>query len=348
MVPSASVERRRFGSGGPTLAETGETALLRLLSEMARAIPGPGLLVPSGDDAAVWRPPEGADVVISQDAMVEGKDFERGWITPWQLGRRALNAALSDLAGMGAQPAWCTATLCAPGDTQIEDVAEIQAGLCEAALDAGCSVAGGDVSDIDGPLVIDVTVAGTTAAGAWLRRDAGAGGDALLVTGVLGAAAAGLRVVTGQPLKAREEDRHRWLSALLDPRPRLTEGAELISRGVACGGDLSDGLLLDVARTAVASGCGAELWLDAVPRDPALRDSFGGRWPELALGGGEDFELMASAPARAASRLVRDWPAYAAPLSIVGRLVSAPGVRLLDRKGGAELSLPATASRHYR
>jgi thiamine-monophosphate kinase len=347
VVSNPATIRRRFGEGGPTLAEAGEPALLRLLSEMARALPGEGLLVPSGDDAAVWRPPAGTDLAVSQDAMVEGQDFERPWITPWQLGRRALNAALSDLAGMGARPAWCTSTLCAPASTQVEDVAEIQAGLCEAALAAGCAVAGGDVSEIDGPLVLDVTVAGTAAADRFLRRDRGDVGDALLVTGTLGSAAAGLSVLRGEPLRAREEDRLRWLAAFLDPQPRLTEGAELVERGVVCGGDLSDGLLADVARTTRASGCGAELWLDVIPKHPSLRDCFGARWPELALGGGEDFELLATVPAREAPRFVREWPGYAAPLSIVGRLVAPPGLRLLDRKGGREVPLPPIVSRHY-
>ena len=347
MAVGTDLERRRFGSGGPTLAQTGEAALLRLLSEMARAIPSPGLAQPAGDDGAVWEAPPATDVVLSQDALVEGKDFERPWITPWQLGRRALNVALSDLAGMGARPAWCTATLCAAGDTQIEDIAEIQAGLCEAAIEVGCAVAGGDVSDIDGPLVIDIAVGGTVPHGAWLRRDQGEPGQAIVVTGSVGAAAAGLRVARGEAVKARADDRRRWLDAFLDPKPRLAEGAELLERGVRCAGDVSDGLLVDVARTAAAAGCGAELWLNAVPRDPALRDSFGDAWPQLALGGGEDFELVAALPARAAGLLARAWPGFLAPLTVVGRLVAEPGVRLLDRRGGRELPQPAVASRHF-
>ena len=347
MVPDEP-PHRRFDSGGPTLAQTGESTVLRLLSEMAKTISGSRLVVGSGDDGAVWRPPSGADVVVSQDAIVEGKDFRRSWLTPWQLGRRAFNVAVSDLAGMGARPAWCMATLCAPGTTEIEDVAEIQAGLCEAALEADCAVAGGDLSDIDGPLVLDVTVAGTVPEGLCLRRDGGSPGDALLVTGTLGTAAAGLLVQSGEPVRAREEDRRRWRDALLDPRARLREAVELLERGVACGGDLSDGLLVDAGRTADASGCGAELWLDAVPAEASLRLAFRERWPELALGGGEDFELLVALPSRTTAQLVRGWPEVLAPLSVVGRLVGEGGVRLLDRRGGREIPLPPVASRHYR
>src|SRR5207244_6634571 len=119
---SPATAERRFDAGGPTLAETGEVELLSRLTEIAAAGGGPGVRLGSGDDGAVWRPEPGNEVVVSQDALVEGEDFRRAWITPRQLGRRAFTAAVSDLAGMGALPAWCTATLCAPGSTFEQDV----------------------------------------------------------------------------------------------------------------------------------------------------------------------------------------------------------------------------------
>ena len=100
---------RDFDTGGPTLADMGERDLLKALGEIARAT-SPGLALGSGDDAALWTPHAGRDVAISQDALVEGVDFRRSWITPRQLGARAMSVALSDLAGMGARPAWCAAT----------------------------------------------------------------------------------------------------------------------------------------------------------------------------------------------------------------------------------------------
>ena len=133
-------------------------------SPRSRGASSPGLAIGSGDDAAVWSPEPGRDLAISQDALVEGVDFRRSWISPRRLGARALAVALSDLAGMGARPLWCAATLCAPASTNFEDVLEIQRGLCAAAAAAGCAVVGGDVSAIDGPLVIDVSVGGMLAA----------------------------------------------------------------------------------------------------------------------------------------------------------------------------------------
>ena len=111
----------------------GEAALLRALAEIARTSP-PGLVIGTGDDAAVWTPEPGRDVAFSQDALVEGVDFRRSWIDPRRLGARALAVGLSDLAGMGARPAWCAATVCAPSSTSFEDVLEMQRGLCDAAL----------------------------------------------------------------------------------------------------------------------------------------------------------------------------------------------------------------------
>ncbi len=339
--------RGGFSDAGPTLADVGEAELLRQLVAIARQSGGGAdLTVPAGDDAAVWRPPPGREVVVSQDAIVEGEDFDRSWVDPETLGERALQVALSDLAAMGAEPCLCTATLCAPGTTALGDVLALQRGLGKAAAGAGCALAGGDVSAIRGPLVIDVTVIGIAPPEGALRRDAGRTGDLLLVTGELGGATAGLRLLLGAvqaPLAAAE----RWTARQLRPTARLAEGVALARRGVRCAGDLSDGLAVDAGRIAEASGCGAELWLDRIPADPDLRSVLGEGWPEAAIGGGEDFELLCAVPGDRVSGLLGDWPEDLSPLTIVGRLVVAPGLRLLTAEGGAALDLPAVRSRHF-
>jgi len=340
-------ESRTFDSGGTTLADVGEDVLLGLLSAAAGAPSDPGVVVPSGDDAAVVHVPLGLELAVSQDALVEGKDFQRSWITPWQLGRRALAVALSDIAGMGGEPAWCTATICAPASTQLDDVLAIHSGLRQAAVDAGCPLVGGDVSDIDGPLVLDVAVGGTGSPGSWLLRDAGMPGDLLVVSGRLGRAAAGLQLLLGAGVHVGGADRAAWLTAFLAPVPRVSEGRLLSGAGVRCGGDVSDGLLIDARRTAAASGCAAELWLDTIPVDAALRVAFGDRWPDLALGGGEDFELLAAASADRVDALLRGWPGAATPLTVVGRLVPGSEVQLLSARGGEVLPPPRITARHY-
>ena len=322
----------------------GEPALLRALAEIARTTSA-GLAIGSGDDAAVWSPEPGRDLAVSQDALVEGVDFRRWWISPRRLGARALAIALSDLAGMGATPAWCSATLCASSTTCFEDVLEIQRGLCAAASAAGCAVAGGDVSAIDGPLVVDVVVGGAVVPGAVLRRDAGRPGDAIVVTGWLGRAAAGLRLLLdGGELSEQEQ---AWVDAQLSPVARIAEGLQLVSLGVRCGGDISDGLLVELERITDMSACGAEIWLDRLPVEAALVSDFGSAWPDLAVGGGEDFELVATLPRADLTALLDSWPAGLAPLTVVGRLCDGDGVAVLDRDGGAAVPAPRTTSRHF-
>ena len=336
---------RSFDMGGPTLSDLGEGELLKALAEIARAT-SPGFALGSGDDAALWAPEPGTHVAISQDALVEGVDFQRSWITPRQLGMRALAVALSDVAGMGARPAWCAATLCAPASTDAEDVMEIQRGLCAAAASAGCVVAGGDVSGIDGPLVIDISVGGTIRPDAALRRDHGAAGDAVLVTGRLGRAAAGLRLLLdgGDDLSDQERS---WVAAQLAPNARIAEGLQLVAAGVRCGGDISDGLIIELERITEMSGCRAEIWLDRVPVDPALVTDFGAAWPDLALGGGEDFELVVTVPAASVTALLDAWPSGLEALTVVGRLRDGAGLTVLDRENGAPVPTPHTSSRHF-
>jgi thiamine-monophosphate kinase len=333
----------------------GETGLLdRLLRAAGAAAPvSPAVVVGPGDDAAVWTPPAGTSVAVTQDALVEGIDFRPGWTTPYLLGRRALTLSLSDLAAMGATPHSFVATVCAAAPTPVDDLAAVQLGLLDAGVDAGCALLGGDVSAIDGPLVVDVCAFGTVQAQTVMRRDGGRVGDLLLVSGVLGRAAAGLRLLLERdgprsdlPLSASRADRDLWTKAQLQPVARLAEGRALAAAGVRCAGDLSDGLLIDAQRTGAASGCAAELWLDRVPVDASLRAALPEGWPALALAGGEDFELLAAASPRLCAALLREWSLTS--LTVVGRLVAGSGVRLLATEGGAELNPPAPASRHFR
>jgi thiamine-monophosphate kinase len=322
----------------------GEEGVLARLA--AGAVPGEGVLVGPGDDAAVWRPPAGMAVVVSQDALVEGEDFRRDWTGPHQLGRRCLEVALSDLAAMGAVAGWCTATVCAPSTTVLDDVLALTLGLREAGAEAGCSLIGGDLSGIRGPLVVDVCVGGWVDPGRVLRRDAGRAGDRLAVTGSLGGAAAGLRVLRGgTPEGASASQVRGWLDAQLRPRARLAEGRRLAELGVRCAGDLSDGLLVDAGRTAAASGCRAEIVAERLPLAAGLREAFPEAWRELALGGGEDFELLVAAPPALLARAIAAWPAGLEPLTEVGVLREGAGVGLVEQ--GAPRTPPRVQSRHF-
>jgi thiamine-monophosphate kinase len=297
-VPPAGGDfrHRRFGDKGTAISEIGETALLEgLIEEAQRTVQGGGnsVVVSSGDDAAVWRPSLGALLVVTQDAIVENIDYRPDWTLPHLVGRRSLTISLSDIASMGAEPAWCVATYCARPNVCYEDLLGIQQGLCDVAAATGCAVIGGDVSRIDG------------------------------------------------------HDGTRWIASQLDPVARLAEGAALSDLGVRCCGDLSDGLLIDTERTARSCNCAAELWLDVIPVDPGIQASFANEWIALAVGGGEDFELLAAAPDAVVSDVLRKWSPKLAPLTVIGQLVAGSGVKILDRPGGVQISTPISTSRHF-
>jgi thiamine-monophosphate kinase len=349
-VTAEALRTRRFGQDGTSLADVGEGGLLHaLVDEARRTLPSAGdaVVVAGGDDAAVWRPEPGHVLAVTQDAIVEGVDYRQEWTRPYLVGRRTLTISLSDLASMGAEPRWCVATCCAGVRVAFEDLLAIQHGICDVAAESGCAVIGGDVSRTDGPLMVDLVACGSALPGAVMRRDAGRPGDLLLVTGSLGRAAAGLRLLMAGDGSEAGASRRRWVNAQLDPVARVGEGIALARLGVACCGDLSDGLLVDTQRTAEASGCAAELWLGSIPADPGLRESFPEDWAALALAGGEDFELLAAVAEGQFAAIGRGWDPALAPLTVVGRLVEGQGLRLLDREDGTEIPAPAPSSRHF-
>ena len=345
-----ALRTRRFGQDGTALADVGEGSLLRaLVDEARRTLPpsGGAVVVAGGDDAAVWQPEPGHLLAVTQDAVVEGVDYLPEWTRPYLVGRRTLTISLSDLASMGAEPRWCVVTCCADAHVAYEDLLAIQHGICDIAAESGCAVIGGDVSRTNGPLMVDLVAGGSVLPGAVMRRDAGRPGDVLLVTGTLGRAAAGLRLLMAGCGSDANESHRRWINAQLDPVARLGEGVALARLGVACCGDLSDGLLVDAQRTSEASNCAAELWLDSMPTDPGLRTTFPGDWAALALAGGEDFELLTAVPQDQLTTVDHGWDPALTPLTVVGRLTTGRGLRLLDREGGTEIPTPAASSRHF-
>jgi thiamine-monophosphate kinase len=344
-VKSVKIGKTTTGQPGrpAPLWEKGESgALQSIQARLGRAGNGRAILG-SGDDAAVWRPAAGQDLVVSQDALVEGQDWIDGWLTPIELGYRALAVAVSDLAAMGATPLYCLATVCVPAETTAGFMDGLLEGLLAAADAFGCQLLGGDLSSIDGPTVIDISVTGSCPEGSAMRRDKGRREDLLVVTGALGGAAAGLRDLQSPD----GQDNARWRERWAQPTPRIKEGVALRERGVVCAGDISDGLLADAARTAEASGCGAEIWIDRLPVDAQIQDAFPD-WLSVATASGEDFELLFSIAPGRKDALLHDWPVDLASLHVVGRLTGSTGVSLLETPGGRAVEPPAITSGHFR
>ena len=253
-----------------------------------------------GDDAAVWEYPA-ATVVSTTDTMVEGTHFDTR-TTGWSdLGWKAMASNLSDVASMGCEPTFALVTLGLRGDIPVDGLQAMYAGMMDACERFGGALVGGDVVRSDA-FFVTVALEGIAESGAEvMSRSAARTGDLVAVTGDVGASAGGLRILLDPDAAARGANaaaRRRLVNRHNRPTPRVSEGLALREAGVRCAMDVSDGLTADLAKLCAASGAAAVVRADAVPVDPALRAAFPDEWLDMALGGGEDYELLICADER--------------------------------------------------
>src|SRR5215203_3205650 len=270
-----------------------------------------------GDDAAVFRNAAGKETVISTDLLVENIDFRRTTTPPYLLGHKALAVSLSDMAAMGARPLWSLISIGVPEDVwQTDFVERLYDGLLELASRYGVQLIGGDTSRTSEEIVIDSIVIGESASGMAVMRSGAAGGDQVYVTGSLGAAAAGLRLIErGAHLAEQnlgDDDSQKLDHVLLRqlrPEPRVGWGMVLGDEKLATSMiDLSDGLSSDLNRLCEASGVGALIDSSLLPIDQRVTELCGRRALDplqLALHGGEDFELLFTIKPTDVARLPR-------------------------------------------
>lgn len=340
----------------------GEFELLaRVRAAVERDGPGRGVLVGIGDDCAVVRATpavrRGAtkaatSLVLTTDTMVEGVHFERQWLSSRELGVRALRAAVSDIAAMGATPRWLLLSLEIPGGTKAfgeKDALALVRAVSGEALRCGAALVGGNVSG-GACLALTVTAIGETSNKPLLRRGARPG-DLVFVTGSLGGAAAGWRTLAARrkPVTARGQSAAsargngavamHSAATLAWRRPplRLDFAAALASRGLVHAMiDVSDGLLQDLGHIAEESGVAIRVDPAAVPVHRAARSfasSSGGEVGGaamspalvLALSGGEDYELAFTAPASARAAIDKLAAVHRTKVAVIGRVASAKG-----------------------
>jgi thiamine-monophosphate kinase len=323
------------------LGEFDLIALLRERMDAAGAAGGDHIVVPSGDDAAVAVPP-GA-TATSVDAIVDGVHFRRSTHPPDAIGAKALGVALSDLAAMGAAPGEAYVQLGLPDDLTQDDLAGIADGLGTVAAASGIVVAGGDV--VAAPvLFLALTVVGhAPEAASFVTRAGARPGDALVLVGSLGGAAAGLLLLEdaaiAKELDAREAE--ALIERQLKPRALITSGLALARSGARAMIDVSDGLAGDAAHLARASGVRLEIDLpaDVVPNGvDAVATAAGRDALDLAVGGGEDYSLLAAVPQESLNE------AFAAVLRtgddpvLIGRVEAGEGVVLRGPTGREALA----------
>jgi thiamine-monophosphate kinase len=284
-----------------TVADAGEHALIARLRTRFALLPGAAdLLVGMGDDAAVIAPERNTLDVLTTDALVEGVHFDRRWMSPADIGHKATAVNLSDLGAMGARPRHLLVSLGLPPDLSLDDFDGLTDGIATCAAAHRTSVAGGNLTSSPGRLFVDITALGSVRPRRVLTRSGARVGDEVYVTGQLGGAAAGLGLCLAGRADATDPHLVSALACFRHPQPPVAFGG-LVGRNRAASAcmDLSDGLSDGLTQIAEASGLGAEIRLDTLPRHPAIEDElFRDCQLALVVSGGEDYGLVFAVPRR--------------------------------------------------
>jgi thiamine-monophosphate kinase len=321
--------------------------------------PAPPGILGVGDDCALLPTRPGA-MAISTDLLVEGRHFFSD-VDPAALGHKSLAVNLSDLAAMGARPAGFVLGLALPRIDH-DFLAGFAEGLYALADRHACPLIGGDTTRGQEGIVISVTIFGTVAPGEALRRDGARPDDDIWVSGCLGDADIALRLLLGDAsagtgtLAQGDDpfppgvDRSALLAAtrraLEWPEPRVALGQAL--RGVAHAAlDISDGLLQDLGHVLTASGVGARVDADAVPVSPAMAALPAPLRRLAALSGGDGYELCFTAPPGFRSQVRAAAAAAGVPVTRIGQITAAPGLRLVDASGDPIDPLPHGGYDHF-
>jgi thiamine-monophosphate kinase len=326
-----------------TSRKTGEFERIeRLFAPLAAGFPGALGLT---DDAALIRPTDGHELVVTTDTIVAGVHYV-GDESPDLVARKLLRMNLSDLASMGARPVAYTLNVALPPDLEDDWLEAFTQGLAVDHAEFGIALAGGDSVSTPGPVTLTVTAFGEVPAGTALRRSGAKAGDIVFISGTVGDGALGLKVQRGQLPALPQAQRDALTARYRLPQPRLACGMRL--RGIAHAAiDVSDGLVADLGHIADTSGVAARIDAASVPLsaaasaalalDPALRDT--------VLSGGDDYELLFTVPPASVGGVAALSQALALPLTAIGAIEPGRGVRVLDADG-AEIALAAKGFTH--
>ncbi len=340
------------------VGEIGEHTLLRHLR--SRIPLDESLVVGVGDDAAVVETI--GKTIVTTDALVEDVHFSLDWMPPRMLGRKAIATNVSDVAAMGGVPRHAVVSLCLPSSLEMGFVDGLYDGLLERSAEIGIAIVGGNVSATSGPLVVAVTLLGYCESP--VLRSGARPGDRLVVTGYLGMAAAGLRLLsqggrlgeegeiesTGIWVKSSSPAVERCLKAQLDPEPPWAFARSLAEQGMVHAAiDLSDGLSGDLLALCEESGVAAVVEVASLPMHAdvlAFERSRGGDPVQYALHGGEDYQLLAAVPAEQISGIVELAGVWNVHLTVIGEIVAGtPAVNVVSE--GQRRALEPASFQHF-
>jgi thiamine-monophosphate kinase len=314
------------------LGKIGEFGLLRRVRDWMRAS-DPSLLQGIGDDVAVFET-KGKALLATTDILIEDIHFERAWIDPYHLGKKALAVNLSDIAAMGGTPRYFLLSLGLPKNLPLSFISRFYRGLKEMAKPFHVDLIGGDTS-LSPKIVINICLLGEGRKRDLLYRKGAKVGDDLFVTGFPGDSALGLKILQRKGLKAKPRglvERH------LSPQPRIELGQSIARQGWATAMiDVSDGLLIDTTHLLEESGKGARIWEDRIPLSRLFQNyvsSYAKDPYSLALSGGEDYELLFTAPPKMRGRVSSLLSLHRVPITRIGEILpSSKGFRIVRRDG---------------
>lgn len=311
--------------------DVGERGIIALIHRLQAAPPLGYIGI--GDDTA-FLPPSATGWLVSQDMLVETIHFRWDWMTPEQVGAKAVSVNVSDIAAMGGVPKAVLTSIALPGAFSLEAVEDLYRGMARALDQYGAVLIGGDTVGSPDRLVIDVTVLGHPGPAGPVTRVGAKPGDRLVVTGRLGAAYAGLKLLSHGVAWPSEAVYERSVQvAHVAPQARVDSGQRL---GVVAHAltDISDGLLPEVEELTRFGGIGVTLYGDAFPIDEATRrvaKMFASDPLDFALYGGEDYELLAAVPASKMAELPAIARETGVALTEIGVITDDPGIRLVRR-----------------
>ena len=325
------------------IKEIGEFGLIkRMASEIGDT--GRPVIAGIGDDTAVLHPPEGKVQLLTTDMLVEDVHFRLNTASPLQIGWRSLAVNISDIAAMGGEPTYAVISIGFPRDATVELVDEIYSGMSKIAEAYSVDIVGGDT--VSAPqLVINVALLGEVEAENLLLRSGAKEGDVLVVTGDLGGSDAGLNILEHNlPIEGTEKH--------LTPTPRVREGRLLAKSGcVTSMIDISDGLASEVHHICEESGTGARIYMSDIPLSDNVRrvaECTGKKPHDLALYGGEDFELLFTCQPDKASLLTKEMlAACGTPLTVVGQIIGASHSVTMEDASGNILRLGPRGYNHF-
>jgi thiamine-monophosphate kinase len=334
-----------------TIAALGEFGLIaRLTSGLASR---PEVLVGVGDDCAVLDLGGDHVTLATCDALLDGEHFLRSVATPEQIGGHAMAVNLSDIASMGGTPRYALVSLLLPADLPIAFMDGVYRGLRGEAERYGAVIVGGNITRSPPGLGIDITLLGQVRRDQVVLRSGARPGDALLVTGWLGEAAAGLHLLLHPDVAVPAPTAERLKLAQLAPVPRVPEGRLLaLSGAVTAMLDISDGLAGDLGHLCERSGVGAQLDEAALPIHEATRQAArlaGQSALEWALFGGEDYQLLFTVPPAAVPRIIDTlWIATGTPVHVIGDILPSEASLTLRASDGSVRPLAARGWDHLR